>query len=207
MTTALPYFKGDNLFCLVRIRTLLFYLLHSVLGPWSQSLQGLSLSHDKDCQANFLSLFALLLLHLPFKAALLLWISVSKDRPQLAQWQYPWKEPGFCMKTGVGNHHTASYLLCGHDQVILYTWGSASSCRKWDNKNYFRWLIWQMRIIYLKRSLRNSGQDRGVGRYTLPPHTTKRKTTTNLKTKNNQNCHKNQTVWKSNNQEVKETFT
>ena len=63
-----------------------------------------------------------------------------------------------------------------------------------------------MRIIYLKRSLRNSGQDRGVGRYTLPPHTTKRKTTTNLKTKNNQNCHKNQTVWKSNNQEVKETF-
>ena len=33
-----------------------------------------------------------------------------------------------------------------------------------------------------------SGQDGGVGRYTLPPHTTKRRTTTNLKTKNNQNC-------------------
>ena len=34
-----------------------------------------------------------------------------------------------------------------------------------------------------------SGQDGGVDRYTLPPHTTKRKTT-NLKTKNNQTCQK-----------------
>ena len=32
-----------------------------------------------------------------------------------------------------------------------------------------------------------SSQDGGVGRYTMPPHTTKRRTT-NLKTKNNQNC-------------------
>ena len=30
---------------------------------------------------------------------------------------------------------------------------------------------------------------RGIGRYTVPPRTTKR-TTTNLKTKNNQNCQK-----------------
>ena len=37
-----------------------------------------------------------------------------------------------------------------------------------------------------------SGQDGGVGGYALPPHTTKRRTT-NLKTKNNQNCQKNQT--------------
>ena len=35
-----------------------------------------------------------------------------------------------------------------------------------------------------------SGQDRGIGRYTLPPSTTKRRTTTNLKTKNNQTCQK-----------------
>ena len=35
-----------------------------------------------------------------------------------------------------------------------------------------------------------SGQDGGVGRYTLPPRTTKRRTTTNLKTKTNQNCQK-----------------
>ena len=35
-----------------------------------------------------------------------------------------------------------------------------------------------------------SCQDGGVGRYTVPLHTTKRRTTTNLKTKNNQNCHK-----------------
>ena len=33
-----------------------------------------------------------------------------------------------------------------------------------------------------------SSQDRGVGRYTVPPHTTKR--TRNLKTKNNHNCQK-----------------
>ena len=33
------------------------------------------------------------------------------------------------------------------------------------------------------------GQDGGIGRYTLPPHTTKR-TTTNLKTKTNQICQK-----------------
>ena len=32
-----------------------------------------------------------------------------------------------------------------------------------------------------------SGQDGSVGRHTVPPHTTKRRTT-NLKTKNNQNC-------------------
>ena len=32
-----------------------------------------------------------------------------------------------------------------------------------------------------------SGQDGGVGRHTEPPHTTKRRTITNLKTKNNQN--------------------
>ena len=35
-----------------------------------------------------------------------------------------------------------------------------------------------------------SCQDGGVGRYTVPLHTTKRRTPTNLKTNNNQNCHK-----------------
>ena len=33
-----------------------------------------------------------------------------------------------------------------------------------------------------------SSQDGGVGRHTAPPHTTKRRTATNLNTKNNQNC-------------------
>ena len=47
-------------------------------------------------------------------------------------------------------------------------------------------------------------QDGGVGRHIVPPHTTKRSTTTNLKTKNNQKLPENQTVWKSNNQGVKE---
>ena len=41
-------------------------------------------------------------------------------------------------------------------------------------------------------------QDGGIGTYTLPPRTTKRRTITNLKTKNNQNCQKIElyrTVW------------
>ena len=41
----------------------------------------------------------------------------------------------------------------------------------------------------LNTFLRTSSQDRGTGRYTLPPCTTKKRTT-NLKTKNNQNCQK-----------------
>ena len=36
----------------------------------------------------------------------------------------------------------------------------------------------------------DSSQDGGTGRYTLLPRTTKKRTTTNLKTKNNQNCQK-----------------
>ena len=35
-----------------------------------------------------------------------------------------------------------------------------------------------------------SSQDGGVGRHTVPPHITKRRTITNLKIKNNQNCQK-----------------
>ena len=35
-----------------------------------------------------------------------------------------------------------------------------------------------------------SGLDGAVGRYTLPPCTTKRRSTANLKTENNQNCQK-----------------
>ena len=37
--------------------------------------------------------------------------------------------------------------------------------------------------------LETSSQDRGIGRHTVPPRTTRR-TTTNLKTKSNQNCQK-----------------
>ena len=35
-----------------------------------------------------------------------------------------------------------------------------------------------------------TGPGGGAGRYTVPPCTTKRRTTTNLKTKTNQNCQK-----------------
>ena len=56
-------------------------------------------------------------------------------------------------------------------------------------------------------SLRTASQDGGVGRHALLPCTTKRRTTTNLKTKSNQNCQKIEPLWKSNNQGVKkETF-
>ena len=34
------------------------------------------------------------------------------------------------------------------------------------------------------------GQGGGIGRYTLPPHTTKRRPTTNFNTKNTKKCHK-----------------
>ena len=64
-----------------------------------------------------------------------------------------------------------------------------------------------MQIIYLIRSyyleykknsyyskkiiiIWTSGQDGGIGRYTLPPHTTKIRTTTNFKIKNNENFQK-----------------
>ena len=40
----------------------------------------------------------------------------------------------------------------------------------------------------------------------MPPHTTKTRTTTNLKTKKQRELTENQTVWKSDNQGVKETF-
>ena len=49
-----------------------------------------------------------------------------------------------------------------------------------------------------------SSQDGGVGRHTVPPHTTKRRTTTNLKTKKQPELTENRTVWKFNNQGVKE---
>ena len=42
---------------------------------------------------------------------------------------------------------------------------------------------------FFKRYFRTSGQDGGAGRHTLPPGTTKG-TTTNLKTKTDQNCQK-----------------
>ena len=42
----------------------------------------------------------------------------------------------------------------------------------------------------MRSQLGTSGQDRGIGRHTVPLHTTKRRTTTNLKTKNNQKCQK-----------------
>ena len=55
--------------------------------------------------------------------------------------------------------------------ALLYSWKK----KWWLQKTKYFW---------------TSGQDGGVGGYTVPPRTTKRRTTTNLKTKNNQNCQK-----------------
>ena len=52
--------------------------------------------------------------------------------------------------------------------------------------------------------LRTFGQDGGIGRYTVPPCTTKRRTTTNLKSKKQPELPENRTVWKFDNQGVKE---
>ena len=54
-----------------------------------------------------------------------------------------------------------------------------------------------------KKWWRTTSQDGGIGRHTVPSHTTKRRTTTNLKTKTTR-TDRNQTVWKSDNQRVKE---
>ena len=55
--------------------------------------------------------------------------------------------------------------------------------------------------------MRTSGQDGGVSRYTMPHCTTKRRTTINLKTKKQPQLPENRTVWKCDNQGVKqETF-
>ena len=51
-----------------------------------------------------------------------------------------------------------------------------------------------------------SSQDRGVGRYTLPPHTTKR-TTTNLKKKNNQNFQKIELYGSPTTKELKKKYS
>ena len=47
-------------------------------------------------------------------------------------------------------------------------------------------------------------QDGGIGRHTVPPHTTKRRTTTNLKIEKQPELTENQTVCKSDNQGDKE---
>ena len=51
-------------------------------------------------------------------------------------------------------------------------------------------MIYHCRFMKKKTKLWTSGQDGVVGRYTLPHHATRRRTTTNLKTKNNQKCKK-----------------
>ena len=55
---------------------------------------------------------------------------------------------------------------------------------------FFKYL--EQHVIKDKQKLgnRTSDQDGGRGRHTLPPHTTIRRITTNVKTKNNQNCQK-----------------
>ena len=83
---------------------------------------------------------------------------------------------------------------------------------KWQRQ--FCKVFWQPRAhhsltdfisLNLKSQKRGtSGQHGGIGRYTLPPCTIKRRTTTNLKTKNNQKLPENRTVCKSDNQGVKE---
>ena len=64
-----------------------------------------------------------------------------------------------------------------------------------------------MGIILIKKGFRNleyPGQDKGIGRHTLPPCTAKRRmTTTNLKTKNNQNCQKIKLYGSLTNKELK----
>ena len=60
-------------------------------------------------------------------------------------------------------------------------------------KKKTRSIFW-IQSIFPKSGLsllnQSHAEDGGVGRHTVPPRTTKRRTTTNLKTKNNKNCQK-----------------
>ena len=62
-------------------------------------------------------------------------------------------------------------------------------------------------FFFVKCFLWTSGQDGVIGRYTLPPRTTKRRTTTNLKPRNNQNCQKIEMYGSPTTKELKETYT
>ena len=55
--------------------------------------------------------------------------------------------------------------------------------------------------------MQTSGQDGGIRRYTLPPHTTKGRTTTNLKTKSNQNCQKIELYGSPTTKELKKKYS
>ena len=59
------------------------------------------------------------------------------------------------------------------------------------------------KVFACLRGYLTSGQDGGVGRYPVPPRTNKR-TTTNLKTKNNQNCQKIELYGSPTTKELKE---
>ena len=52
-----------------------------------------------------------------------------------------------------------------------------------------------------------SGQEEDIGRYTVPPHTTKRRTPTNLKTNNNQNCQKIELYGSPTTKELKKKYS
>ena len=55
--------------------------------------------------------------------------------------------------------------------------------------------------------MQTSGQDGGIRRYTLPPNTTKGRTTTNLKTKSNQNCQKIELYGSPTTKELKKKYS
>ena len=52
--------------------------------------------------------------------------------------------------------------------------------------------------------MRTSGQDGGIGKHGLPPHTTTAKITSRLQNKYHPESSENRAVWKSNNQGIKE---
>ena len=62
-------------------------------------------------------------------------------------------------------------------------------------------------MIFRIQEFRTSGQDGSIGRYTLPCPTTKRRTTKNLNTKNNQNCQKIKLCGSQTTKELKKKHT
>ena len=71
---------------------------------------------------------------------------------------------------------------------------------------------WQRPVLYHSSpkgvlESRTSSQDRDLGRYALLPPTKKRRTTANLKTKNNQNCLKIELYGSPANKELRKKYS
>ena len=81
----------------------------------------------------------------------------------------------------------------GFTKILFKWWGEVNPKRGWkgqegkDNIILFTLSVKPIKLVITNKIILIYSQDGGVGRHTLPPHASKRRTTTNFKTKSNQN--------------------